>query len=127
MGGGGGNEIDARNIEEIVKSKGWGWTANMSFNYIGYSLSDAISNTVDALNKHSLAHGPGTGVIIVRSKSGTRIFIINLTGGYTSGFTVSPGALSGAALDAFLMTKLGVPGGGPQPGEGTHPVSYDLN
>jgi RHS repeat-associated protein len=127
MGGGGGNEIDARNIEEIVKSNGWGWAASLGFNYIGYSLSDAISNTIDALNNHALAHGPGTGVIIVQSGSGARIFIINLTGGYTSGYTVSPGALSGAALDAYLMTKLGVPGGGPQPGEGTHPVSYDLN
>ena len=128
MGGGGGNEIDARNIEEIVNANGWGWAAGLrGFDYVGYSLTDAISNTIEALNNYALAHGPGVGAVLVRNPNGgSRIMFFNLTGGYTSGFTVCPGGLCGAALDVWTQTMLGIPGGGPQPGEGTHPVSWEL-
>jgi RHS repeat-associated protein len=47
--------------------------------------------------------------------------------GYSSGYTASPGVLTGGALDAYLQTIQGIPGGGPQPGEGTHTVSIDKN
>jgi hypothetical protein len=128
MGGAGGNEVDARNIEEIVNANGWGWAAGLrGFDYVGYSLTDAMSNTIDALYNYSLAHGPGVGAVTVRNTNGgSQILFFYFTGGYTSGFTACPGGLCGAALDAWTQTLIGIPGGGPQPGEGTHPVSWEL-
>ena len=41
---------------------------------------------------------------------------------YSSGYSVSPGSVSGAALDVYQQTLMGIPGGGGLPGEGVHPA-----
>jgi len=123
MGGAGGNQINATNIKEIIDSNGWGNVGHLDF--VGYSLTQAFSNTVDALANYAAGHGPGIGVVTVSGPGGSQIFIIPFTG-YTSGFSVSPGSLSGAALDNWTFAQLYTPGGGSQPGEGTHPVSWEL-
>ncbi|HEV2806741.1 MAG TPA: RHS repeat-associated core domain-containing protein [Chthoniobacterales bacterium] len=92
---------------------------------------DLVSAVFKAFNKVLAAaaeYGPGYGEIAITTEDGRRTVIARGPVGnpYTSGFTVSPGALSGPALDAWQMTMFGIPGGGPQPGEGTHPVSWEL-
>jgi RHS repeat-associated protein len=122
MGGEGGSKVDARNIREIINSNGWGNIGHLD--YSGYSLADAFSNTIDALNNYAAAHGPGIGVITVRSSSSVQFFVMNYGayGGFapgTPGYYNYMNSLNDAArLYLFFM-------GGGQPGEGFHPVAPD--
>jgi RHS repeat-associated protein len=123
MGGGGGNQIDDRNIKEIIDRNGLGNLGHLThFDYIGYSFATAFSNTVNALNNYAAAHGPGIGVIMVRGPGGTQIYSFIISG-YTSGHSACPGAVCGAAVGAGLYLMFM---GGGQPGEGDHPVPWHL-
>lgn len=50
--------------------------------------------------------------------------------GWGSGSGLNDGSFGGASIDAvnatLFQTLFGIPGGGPQPGEGFHPVSWEL-
>jgi len=110
---------------------------NLNLNYISYSggggnqqwsnaVGYAVNSAIGALSGAVQRYGSGYGYVTVTSGAGSQVVFgrrFDTTGFYGPN---GPGNLSGAALGAYLQTKLGVPGGGGQPGEGFHPVPYSL-
>jgi RHS repeat-associated protein len=102
-------------------------TGGRPFDYIGYSFTTAFNGALNAIANAAQTYGPGTGIITVTDSSGTHEVWRGTFGAY-GGF--APGTAGyyahlGALLDsAQLYLAFGVGGG--QPGEGTHPVPYEL-
>jgi RHS repeat-associated protein len=106
---------------------------SLSMNFPSLQFANAVAGRIDeaigAVNNAPGIYGPGTGIVTVTDSHGTHVvyratFAPGPYGGFWPG---TPGyyAHLGALLDAAqLYLAFGVGGG--QPGEGTHPVSWEL-
>lgn len=59
------------------------------FDYVGYSLTNAVAGAIAALNAYGQSHGPGIGIVTARSSTGTEILAAGFVGG--GGFAAGQG------------------------------------
>lgn len=91
-----------------------------------YLVAYHVVHAVVGLFQAAQTYGPGYGYVTVTDNTGSRVVFsrrFDNTGYYGPN---GPGNLSGAAISTYLQTKLGIPGGGGLPGEGSHPVPLHL-
>jgi RHS repeat-associated protein len=111
----------------MVQLSATGGTGGRPFDYVGSSFSTAFSGAINAIANAAETYGPGTGVVTVTDSSGAHVVWRGTFGGPYGGFAPgTPGYY--AHMDSLLAEAglyLSFMAGG-QPGEGTHPVSPDL-